>query len=183
MKYTLISFYSEPEEGGTYYTEHAARLKGQCERLGIIHLIENIPTTGNYYTNTFLKPQFILSCMDRLNTPLLWIDADCNLTDIPQLDSFEEYDVGALQRGGHLPIFSHALFFNQSKESRDILNRWNEISKIVSVEWKGTPKSDHDALVIALTELKSRFKFKFIEQNFTQLVLAPKSIIKSKCLR
>jgi hypothetical protein len=181
MKYTLISFYSEPEQGGTYYTEHATRLKAQCESLGIDNVIENIPTTGNYYTNTFLKPQFILSCMDRIKTPLLWIDADCSLLEVPNLDSFQGIDMGAINRGGHLPIFSHALFFNQTPAAKDILLRWNEISKIGSVQWKGTPKGDHDALVVALGEKKVNFKF--IEQNFCQLVLAPKSIIKSKCLR
>jgi len=181
MKYTLVSFFSEPELGGTYYTEHATRLKEQCERLGITHLIENIPTTGNYYSNTFLKPQFILSCLDKISTPLLWVDADSSLTDVPNLDSFEAYDAGAIRKVGHLPIFSHALFFNQTKESRELLNRWIEISKVGTVEWKGTPKSDHDALVMAMTEI--RFKFKFIEQNFVQLGLAPKSIVKSKSLR
>ena len=116
MKYTLISFYSEPKPESTYYTDHANRLKVECEKLQIPHLIENVPSKGNYLLNCFFKPQFILDCWEKIDNPILWLDIDSSILRKPNFDYLQRVDFAAVQmpRQFNLPIWAHCLYFNKT---------------------------------------------------------------------
>lgn len=78
----LISFYTDDWR----YPEYAAALKAQCDALAVPSHIERLPTTGSYLRNTCLKPRFILDCLNRFQQPVLWVDVDADLRDVPRMD-------------------------------------------------------------------------------------------------
>ena len=62
----IISFYTDDWT----YPQHADRLRGECDRLGLAHHIERRPSAGGYLENTCQKPTFILECLQRYGRPL-----------------------------------------------------------------------------------------------------------------
>lgn len=171
----VVSFFAEPEKDSTYYTRGATELKKSCLYLGLDYHIERLESRGGYYANTFLKPGFIR----RFDGPILWIDADSVLFKKPTIPLGADF--AAYQKTGHLPIFSHALFFSGSPKSKELVEIWFQLSQKREEEWKGSPKTDHDSLVEAMNQ--TGIKPEFFSQKFVELKLAPKTIIKSKCLR
>lgn len=82
----VISFYT----ANWKYSEHAARLKAECEELGLEYLIEERPDRGDYLANCRQKPAFIAECLEKLKRPVLWIDVDGSIYKRPEL--FENID-------------------------------------------------------------------------------------------
>jgi hypothetical protein len=85
----LISFYTDDWR----YPEHAARLKDECQALGLDYRIEQRHTTGSYLKNTCLKPQFILDCFAK--RPLLWVDVDASIYRKPDFFLEKGFDFQA----------------------------------------------------------------------------------------
>jgi hypothetical protein len=164
MKYTLISFYSEPNSESTYYSEHAKRLKSECEQLEITHLIENIPSRGNYLLNCFFKPQFILDCWEKIENPILWLDVDSSIIRKPNFDYLEKTDFAAVKMkpGYNLPIWAHCLYFNKTENAKRIITNWKKLSEEACLKLDRT-YGDHNTLCEALKSIQ--FTAKPIDQN------------------
>jgi hypothetical protein len=81
MTPVIASFYTPTWE----YPKHAARLRRECDGLGLKHHIEERPDTGTYLGNTRIKPIFLLETLDRIRQPLLWVDVDASILREPSI--------------------------------------------------------------------------------------------------
>ena len=84
MKTKIVSFYSDVD-GGTYYSDHAVRLKKECEELGIPYDIQEKPSVGSYQKNCLSKPQYIYDKMKEMREPFVWLDVDSYLLKKPDI--------------------------------------------------------------------------------------------------
>ncbi|MDI3330485.1 MAG: polysaccharide pyruvyl transferase family protein [Micrococcus sp.] len=77
---TLVSFYA----GDQYYYQSAARLRADCERLGMPHHIEELPAEGlDWGAITREKIAFYRRMHERFGA-ILWVDADTRLVSLPE---------------------------------------------------------------------------------------------------
>lgn len=177
MKYKLISFYAEPE-GGNYYTESARRLTDACGALKIAYHIEQLETARHYRDNCFLKPGYIQRCLNDFNCPLLWIDVDSRLTCNPDLAEYQNCDFAAVKHPQHLPIYSHALFFNTTEMGKKLIDNWVESSK--NPRWLSRKLTDHDALAEEFGKMRSQMSFRFLPNSIAEIGLAPAHLVRTK---
>src|SRR6185369_14654283 len=73
------------------YADKAARLRASCERLGLPHDIQRVPSVHNSISRQgtddlqFTKSSFIRRLLDKHRRPLLYVDADCEFRSAPTL--------------------------------------------------------------------------------------------------
>jgi len=165
MKYKVISFYTEFDPNSKYYTHHAKRLIGECKNFNIDHHIVEVPSMGNYYANTRMKPQFVLDAMNEFKTPLIWLDVDSYITRPIDVKSYYAHDFAGVKRNLKdsidYPIFAHCLYFNNTSSSIKLLNEWVRLCS----EMHGRV-GDHSQLVNAMRN--TNIEYAFIHPNFTQ---------------
>jgi hypothetical protein len=75
MKTQLISFYCDIDDR-TYYSDHARRLRINCNENNIPHDIRELKSRGEYRLNCLQKPKFILSVLEEKKKPIIWMDVD-----------------------------------------------------------------------------------------------------------
>lgn len=80
MKTEIVSFYADID-GGTYYSDHAKRLKENCDSHNIPSDIRQLPSRGSYRLNCLTKPDFLLSMMEEKRKPFVWMDVDSIIHD------------------------------------------------------------------------------------------------------
>lgn len=123
----VISFFTAEWE----YPIHAQRLARECDDLGIKHSIQERPSTNDYKKNTRIKPFYIREQLQKLKKPVLWLDVDSSLFQVPdELNSISDYDMAAvrmrpdnkLQRQWQVGV----LCFNYNPASLEFLDRWCE---------------------------------------------------------
>lgn len=97
MNLTVVSFWTGPP-----WKQHAEQLATDCNRLGLHHEIRQREDLGSWVVNCNQKPPFIRDMLEALARPVLWIDADAQLAELPKLlaDPYEEFAVYA-KPGGH----------------------------------------------------------------------------------
>lgn len=119
---TLISFYTKDWK----YPQYAAALKADCERLSVSYRIDELPTTGSYLKNTCLKPQFILDKLNELKSPVLWVDVDASLYEVPVCDY--EADFAARRMPEHRERTWHVgtMWFNYTPAMVSFIECWIE---------------------------------------------------------
>jgi len=124
MRPTIISFYTKTWQ----YVKHSERLKAECDRLGLNHYIVELPDTGDWTANTRMKSKFIKETMDKLDTPLLWIDVDGSILKSPTAVFDSEFDfMGRHQRTGPRRNWHvGTMFFNNTETVKELLYKWNE---------------------------------------------------------
>ena len=95
MKTKIVSFYSDVD-GGTYYSDHAARLKKECEELGVPYDIQEKPSEGSYQKNCLSKPQYIYDKLKETREPFVWLDIDSYLLKKPDIfeHMIDKFDLG-----------------------------------------------------------------------------------------
>jgi hypothetical protein len=169
----VISFYSEPEPNSTYYTRYAKRFIEACERLNIDYHVEKLQGKGNYFKNCKMKPSFIQSCVNKFNTPVLWIDIDSDIKSVPVIDTSLDFAAVEKTNCAH-PIYAHCLFFNTTQNGLRLLNTWKEICDNDDNATNG----DHPILTVLMKKFTD-ISFGYIE-DFTKFNLTPRSEIKSK---
>jgi len=75
MKTEIVSFYCDIDNR-TYYSDHATRLRINCNELNIPHDIRKIESRGEYRLNCLAKPKFILDVLNEKKKPFVWMDVD-----------------------------------------------------------------------------------------------------------
>lgn len=79
--YPLVaSFFTQDWE----YARHAAELRADCDHLGLDHRIEELPSRGKFAANCSMKPEFIRRCLLEERRPVLWVDVDSRLLQLPE---------------------------------------------------------------------------------------------------
>lgn len=143
--YTLISFYTQEWK----YKKYALNLIDKCNKLGIKHLIKELPSTGCYMDNTKLKTAFIKECLETLKSPVLWVDCDSHVLKKPVF--FDTIPQGVTMAAKKKPEknkltwYVAVLWFDYCEESLDFINRWIAQST-------GTIGGDHTAMERAWRE-------------------------------
>jgi len=125
---TVISFYNDVD-GKTFYSDCAKRLKENCERLGLKYAIEPRDYGENWIDNERAKPTFIREMMSKLEDDLLWIDVDCVIKRVPDIDLNRRYRWGIRFRSDGTP-HDYVHFINNSSFNAMFITSWiNEIER------------------------------------------------------
>jgi len=85
----VVSFYTA--DGN--YAAYAEKLRASCERFGIEHQIEQLPSTKNWIRNIGLKPKFVYDKLMKNRRSVVWCDADCEIMEYPTLLDDERFDL------------------------------------------------------------------------------------------
>lgn len=134
MKTKFISFYSN-RTGTDYYSVMYEQMKSRLDELGATYHIEELPSKDHYMLNCLMKPQFILDCIKKLDEPLIWIDIDCVINQLPdELDSVETDIAFSLREHDFKTPHSAILFFNNTEKSILFLEEWIERCRDVEEE-------------------------------------------------
>ena len=118
------------------------QLRESLDRYDIPHELEVVPPQTKKYEAALGKPQFIL---DRLNEPVLWLDADSLVLGPISLPN-GEWDCGFLNHWGakRNKVTCCALAFQPTDRARDFLERWAETCGKHSRGFNG---SEHDRML------------------------------------
>jgi hypothetical protein len=173
----IVSFYTEPEPDSNYYTKHGERLAKECEYFGLDYHIEELESRGDYWLNCQMKPNFILSCIEKFGMPLVWLDVDTKIDKVPNLEDLGQIDLGAFNFiNGNLLMHSYCLYFN-GESSIDLLKDWKARTENPI---KITPhhRGDHFNLIDTINE--GNYNWKYMEE-FCSVSYTPGRLIKSKC--
>lgn len=90
MKTEIVSFYCDIDNR-TYYSDHAIRLRINCNENNIPHDIRQVESKGEYRLNCLTKPSFLLSVLEEKKKPFVWMDVDSLIHDeLKVFDDLEE---------------------------------------------------------------------------------------------
>jgi len=89
MKTQIISFYCDIDNR-TYYSDHARRLRINCNENNIPHDIREVKSLGEYRLNCLMKPKFIYSVLLEKKQPIIWMDVDSLIHN--ELKVFDELE-------------------------------------------------------------------------------------------
>jgi hypothetical protein len=100
MKTEVVSFYCDIDNR-TYYSDHARRLRINCNENIIPHDIRELPSRGEYRLNCLAKPKFLLKVLMEKKKPFIWLDVDSLIhAELSVFDEMEDKcDVGLAYQG------------------------------------------------------------------------------------
>lgn len=87
MKTEVVSFYCDIDNR-TYYSDHARRLRINCNENNIPHDVRELSSRGEYRLNCLAKPKFILDILMEKKRPFIWMDVDSLIH--AELDVFDK---------------------------------------------------------------------------------------------
>ncbi len=124
---TIISFYTDDWE----YPSHAARLKIECDQIGLYSRIEKLESQGGYLENCSMKPDYIFKCLTEEKRPVLWIDVDASILKLPDYFVDLNADISAKRMPSWRNRIWHVgtLWFNYNQKTLDYVKKWSEIPK------------------------------------------------------
>lgn len=138
MKTLFITYYSDLPPN-TFYKDCAFSLQSTIQKLGGRIHIEELPNLGSYASNCLRKPKFILDCLNKFKEPLIWIDADSKVNELPtELDSLEE-DIACIEKANGCPE-SALIYFNNTDNSKQFISEWMNRCSV------DVPELDHPVL-------------------------------------
>ena len=137
---TSYDYFRKEKQKKKSYMELIENLKKKCDILKIPFYAEYHPEfekKNRYQTGISYKPQFIKKMLGNFKCPVVYIDADMMFHKYPKLFSEIEVDFMAFnwyaekRLGTNMPIDWNTLdtsggifYFNNSKNSKIILNKW-----------------------------------------------------------
>ena len=74
----LVSFYCDID-GSNYYSEHAKKLKIECESLDMDYIIVEQNFGSTWIDNVRAKPIFLKKMLNELNDDFIWLDVDARV--------------------------------------------------------------------------------------------------------
>jgi hypothetical protein len=100
MKTEIVSFYCDIDDR-TYYSDHARRLRINCNENNIPHDIRELPSKGEYRLNCLSKPKFLLDVLMEKKKPFVWMDVDSLIhAELSIFDDMEDKcDMGFAYQG------------------------------------------------------------------------------------
>jgi len=152
MKTEIVSFYCDIDNR-TYYSDHARRLRINCNENNIPHDIRQLESRGEYRLNCLAKPRFILNVLQEKQKPFVWMDVDSRIH--AELSVFDEMwdkcDLGLAYQGfppnvnPHYPKAS-PIFLNYNDKVVEFLNHWIRCCEINERE-NNQKLFDHEILM------------------------------------
>lgn len=120
----IVSFFTDDWQ----YPKSAKRLAQECDKLGLRHRIEELPSTQSYLKNCCMKPAYIQRCLEEEKGPVLWIDVDGSIFAPPVFFSDSDpYDFQAKrmnQQTRKRTWHVGTMWWNYTDETRDFIARW-----------------------------------------------------------
>ena len=126
----VISFYTV----GTPYEDEVRGLKGSLAKLGLDHAVQGVEPAGSWEANCAMKARFIRDELDRLDRPVLWVDADAVVRRPPVLLAGGEMDF-AVHKFAGWQFASGTVYFNRTPMARKVLDRWVELCEARPEIW------------------------------------------------
>jgi len=125
--FTVVSFYTPDWK----YPEYAQSLANDCKRLGLDFAIESKPSTNTYVGNCNLKPYFIRDKLQELKKPILWMDVDGSVLNVPEeLKILPVVDIAGYVNKQFLDrIYVNTILFNYTSNTLAFLDTWCEYVK------------------------------------------------------
>lgn len=122
---TIISFFTKTWE----YPSYALKMKVACKNIGLEnHIVCHGGDTGDWISNTRLKPQFIYDVIRELQRPVLWIDVDGSIIKAPELlKEGYPFDFAArkMSKARDRIWQVGTMYFNYTPAALDFLKEWN----------------------------------------------------------
>ena len=134
MNIKFLTFYYD-YDGSKYYENCAMNLKSQLESFEKTLIIDTPQLGPSYNLNCLYKPKIILETLEKIKSPLVWIDADCfvreNPTEFDDINNtYKNIDIGVIIRENEQLAQSAVIYFNYTKNTIKFLNDWiKECSK------------------------------------------------------
>jgi hypothetical protein len=122
MKTLFVSYFSDIPPN-TFYSDSAKKLKQTIESMGGRIHIEQLPNLGSYGLNCLRKPKFILDCLEKFNEPIIWIDADSEINQLPIEIVDTDVDICCVVKSNGCPE-SALIYFNNTEKSKEFLKSW-----------------------------------------------------------
>ena len=122
MKTLFVTYHSDLGTS-TFYKDCAHKLEAKIESLGGRIFVEEGRNLGSYAANCLIKPKFIRSCLARYNEPIIWIDADSIVNELPIEMEGLDVDVACVEKANGCPE-SALIYFNNTLPSIEFINRW-----------------------------------------------------------
>ena len=118
----ITSYYTK----GTPYENQVEHLKTTLKRFNLDNDIVGIPDRGSWHKNTYYKPNFILSMMNKhKGRPIVFVDADAKIRSNPVLFSELKCDF-ACHFKLEKELLSGTLYFGNTQKSRWLVKKWIE---------------------------------------------------------
>lgn len=121
----IVSYYTKD----TLYQLEVQNLISSCEKWGLEHHIEPIPTFGSWERNCSYKPFFLMEKTQQLKRPLLWVDADGVFLQQPAY--LEAFDTDFAVRTNRQwkddhpsKVISGTVFVNSTPGAERVLKSW-----------------------------------------------------------
>lgn len=140
---TIISYYTDD----WLYPHYANKLANKCKKLGLNYNIEKMPSSKDWIKNCAVKPMYILNTLEKLKTPVLWVDVDGDIYKRPDWLSkhMDSYDFMARARvqPNNLDRIWHVgtMYFNYTRATMDFVKAWVQLH-----ERKGYHFSDDQSI-------------------------------------
>lgn len=157
MKTPFLTFYYDYDDS-KYYESCANRLKNQIEFFGGNLIVKKPHLSELYQLNCLEKPKIILNTLNELKSPIIWIDADCFVNQLPrQFDNLSNSDIGFVIRNHDFKTpHSAIIYFNYNEKVLKFINLWIdkcEAEKLNTLNglYKG---GDHCKLIDSFNEIK-----------------------------
>jgi tetratricopeptide (TPR) repeat protein len=109
---------------GTPYEQEVKKLQLSMDKFGLPYEIVGLRNKGSWEKNTQMKPQVIKSVMDKYNRDIVWVDADAEFVDKPELFYKLDCDIAFHHLKEWDEKMTGTMYFKNSIMSREILNNW-----------------------------------------------------------
>lgn len=172
MKTEIVSFYCDID-GRTYYSDHARRLRINCNENNIPHDVRELPSLGEYRLNCLAKPKFILSVLEEKKKPFVWMDVDSRIhAELTVFDEIEDKcDIAFAYQGfpphvkANLPKAS-PIYVSYKPIILEFLNYWIERCEFNALNL-GSKVFDHEILMSEVLPLFiPRLKMAMLGMNY-----------------
>jgi len=130
-KFTIISYFTFEKE----YIDAVYRLLASLKALPLSYYIEGIPNLGSWKACTDYKARFIKRALSRVNTPVVFLDADATVECYPELfDTLSGMQVDIAAFINHINhLLSGTLYFANNANVKSLIDQWIEANDLNTV--------------------------------------------------
>lgn len=155
----IISGYTKNSHLGSYYKRAIARLQKSLLKFDLPHIIFPMIDPKNWIDGCSFKPSLIYYMLDKINHPVLWIDADGEILQEPTLFNNPKFDLGLVKVGGGHWL-SGTLYVGLG-------------AKTLIDDWKSTvsaKEADEITLLHLVRNKYKKLKVEFLPQSYNSVV-------------
>jgi len=123
----FISYYTK----NTGYENEYKKLENSLIKFKLNYEIVAIDSKGSWFDNCFYRTEFIKNMLNKHKRPVIWVDCDAIIQQYPELlFNLKDIDFAChlrLRKNGGTELLGGTMFFNNSKASIDLLDKWKEL--------------------------------------------------------